>query len=72
MGSYKQRFVEEYAQLSARYDRLVRMLDRYENGTLDFTFDCPVKLLTRQALAMLDYKTVLEERARFEHIELHE
>lgn len=71
MGSYKKRFVEEYAQLSARYDRLVRMLDRYENGTLDSTLDCPVKILTRQALAMLDYKNVLEERARIEHIKLH-
>ena len=68
MEDYKQRFTEEYRQLCDRYGKLVNMLDRHANGTLGFTPDCPIELLSKQALAMLDYKAILEERANIEHI----
>lgn len=70
MNDYKARVVVEYKQLRDRCDKLQTMLDRHANGTLGFTPDCPIELLSKQALAMLDYKTILEERAKIEHITL--
>ena len=70
MADYKQRFIEEYRQLNDRIQKLRRMLDRHHAGTLGFTPDCPVTLLSKQLLAMIDYRNILEERAQIEHIEL--
>ena len=70
MTDYKQRFIEEYKQLDERVQKLMRTLDRYHAGTLGFTPDCPIELLSKQLLTMIDYKNILEERARVEHITL--
>lgn len=70
MEAYKERFVEEYKQLKNRAEKLQVILDRYNARTLDFTPDCPIELLSRQLLTMIDYKTILEERAEIEHIDL--
>ena len=34
---YKERMRNEYAELKARYDKLHRMLVKYDAGKLDFT-----------------------------------
>lgn len=70
MEAYKRRFIDEYKQLDERAHKLQRMLDRYHAGTLGFTPDCPIELLSQQLLAMIDYRNILEERAQIEHIEL--
>jgi len=70
MTDYKQRFIEEYKQLNDRVQKLQRTLDLHHAGTLGFTPDCPIELLSKQLLTMIDYKNILEERAEIEHIEL--
>ena len=70
MTDYKQRFIEEYRQLDERIQSLQRMLDRNHAGTLGFTPDCPIELLSKQLLTMMDYSNILKERAEIEHIEL--
>lgn len=72
MADYKQRFIEEYRQLDGRIQKLHRMLDRHHAGTLGFTPDCPIELLSKQLLTMIDYRNILEERAQIEHIDLND
>ncbi len=67
---YKERFKAEYIQLKNRLEGLKRMLDAWDNGTLDFTPTCPRFIYGRQESDMTLYLNVLEERARIEEIEL--
>ena len=67
---YKERFAAEYWQTKIRYDKLHKMLVRYEAGTLPFTFTCPVEVLRGQAYHMGNYLTQLEIRAEIEGIDL--
>ena len=46
------------------------MIKKYEEGTLDFTPDCPLDLLIRQSYYMELYRKVLEKRASYEHINI--
>lgn len=46
------------------------MLDRYDNGTLEFVPECDVELLKRQAYVMASYLAILNERAKNENIEI--
>lgn len=69
---YKDRFKAEYWQTKIRYDKLHKMIVRYEAGTLDFTPDCGIHILKDQAGAMGNYLYALEVRAEFEHINLNE
>ena len=67
---YKKRCTAEYVQTKRRYDKLRRMIARYEAGTLDFVPNCPLELLKRQAAAMDEYLRVLEVRAEIEGFSL--
>ena len=67
---YRVRFIAEYLQLRIRYDKLHRMVVKYEAGTLDFTPDCSLELLKKQASLMGQYLYVLEMRAEIEGIDL--
>ena len=67
---YRVRFIAEYLQLKIRYDKLHRMVVKYEAGTLDFTPDCSLELLKKQASLMGQYLYVLEMRAEIEGIDL--
>ena len=49
---YKERFVAEYKQTKIRYEKLHKMIVKYEAGTLDFTPTCPIELLKEQASYM--------------------
>ena len=67
---YKERFKAEYHQLAIRLDKLDKMLEKHENGTLEFEPTCPISLLVEQRDAMADYLCILEEGAEIEGIDL--
>lgn len=67
---YKERFKAEYYQTKIRYEKLHKMVVKYEAGTLNFTPNCSLELLKRQAAAMGNYLYCLEMRAEIEGIEL--
>lgn len=67
---YKDRFRAEYWQTKIRYDKLHKMLIKWEAGTLDFNPVCPVGVLREQKARMGNYLYSLELRAEIEHIEL--
>ena len=67
---YKERFKAEYNQLAIRYKGLKAMLDKWDNGTLQFEPTCPRSTYNMQIKAMTDYLAVLEARAVMENIVL--
>ena len=67
---YKERFKAEYYQTKIRYDKLHKMIVKYEAGTLEFTPTCPIDILKNQASHMRQYLYALEVRAQIEGIEL--
>ena len=67
---YKERFKAEYYQTKIRYDKLHKMLVKYEARTLDFELSCPPEILEKQACYMGNYLRTLEIRAEIEKIEL--
>ena len=67
---YKDRFKAEYNQLAIRYKGLKAMLDKWDNGTLQFEPTCPRSTYNMQIKAMTDYLAVLEARAVMENIVL--
>lgn len=69
-ADYKERFKAEYNQLAIRYKGLKTMLDKWDNGTLQFKPTCPRSIYNMQIKAMTDYLAVLEARAVMEGIEL--
>lgn len=69
---YKERFKAEYIQNVVRYKKLKAMLDKWDNGKLDFSPTCPRSTYNIQVKAMTDYIAVLEARAVMESIELPE
>ena len=66
---HRDRFRAEYQQTKIRYDKLHKMLVRYDAGTLTFE-PTNISLLREQAAAMGKYLYLLEERAELEQIEL--
>lgn len=69
-ADYKERFKAEYYQTAIRYKKLKTMMDKYNNGTLEFQFTCPASLFEMQLRAMRDYMSILEARAVIEGVEL--
>lgn len=67
---WKERVVQEYKELKERYNKLHKMLIKYEAGTLDFTPNCSLELLKEQEMYMGDYLRILEIRAEIEDIDL--
>lgn len=67
---FKDRFVAEYQQTKIRYDRLHKMIVKYEAGKLTFTPVTPLEVLKKQASHMGQYLYILELRAQLENIEL--
>ena len=70
LTDYEQRMVDEYWQTKERYDKLHRMIVKYEAGTLDFKPKCTVGLLRDQLDTMRHYLEVLEIRAEIENVDL--
>ena len=71
-ADYKNRFEAEYIQNVVRYKKLKSMLDKWDNGKLDFSPTCPRSTYNIQVKAMTDYIAALEARAVMEGIELPE
>ena len=69
-SDYKVRFKAEYAQLVIRYNGLRNMLEKWDNGTLEFEPTCPRSTYNLQIKAMTDYIAVLEARAVMENVDL--
>lgn len=46
------------------------MVDKHNNGTLEFKPTCPMSIYDIQLRAMRDYLTILEARATIEGVEL--
>lgn len=69
-SDYKARFVGEYVELKIRYNKLHRMLIKYEAGTLGFEPTCDISILEDQAYHMGNYLKQLEIRAEIEKITL--
>ena len=67
---YKERFIAEYCQVKIRYGKLKYMLERWDNGILNFTPTCPRSTYDLQIFAMKDYIAILEARAVMEGVEL--
>lgn len=67
---YKDRFKAEYLQTKIRYDKLHKMLVKYEAGKLDFKPTCPINVLVTQKNYMGNYLKQLEIRAEIEGIDL--
>ena len=70
-SDYKERFIAEYKQTKIRYEKLHKMIVKYEAGTLDFTPTCPIELLKEQASYMGKYLYILEVRAQLEGVNLN-
>lgn len=71
-ADYKERFKAEYYQTAIRYGKLKAMVDKYNNGTLEFKPTCPMSIYDIQLRAMRDYLTILEARAAIERVKLDE
>ena len=65
---YKELFKAEYAQVVIRYQKLKGMLDKWDNGELNFNPTCPRSTYNMQIKAMTDYIAVLEARAVMEGV----
>lgn len=69
-SDYKERLIKEYTELKTRYNRLQEMLNKWNEGKLDFTPTCPRELYNMQLRAMKEYLDILVIRAKFEGIQL--
>ena len=67
---YIQRFKAEYNQTKIRYNKLQKMVVKYEAGTLGFEPKCPIEVLKDQKMYMGCYLFKMEVRAEIEGIEL--
>ena len=67
-SDYKECFQAEYKQLRIRYEKLKRMLKKWDEGTLELEPVCPRSLYDMQINAMSEYIAVLEARASIERI----
>ena len=67
---YKDRFKAEYFQLKIRYDKLKAMLDKWDNGQLNFKPTCPRNIYDDQIASMKSYLRTLENRASIENVDI--
>lgn len=69
-SDYKERFKAEYYQLKIRYEKLMIMLNKWDEGKLDFKPTCPREMYNKQIEGMEKYLDVLADRAELEGITL--
>ena len=69
-ADYKERFKAEYYQVVIRYQKLKAMLEKWDNGSLEFEPTCPRSIYNMQIRTMTDYIAVLEARAAIEEVNL--
>ena len=69
-SDYKDRFKAEYWQTKIRYEKLRKMLIKWDAGTLDFEPTCSKQILLGQERYMREYILSLETRAEIEGVAL--
>ena len=68
--TWQKRMQKEYRELKERYEKLHKMVTKYEAGTLGFTPNCSLELLCQQKRHVGEYLHDLEMRAEIEGVEL--
>lgn len=68
--TWQERMQREYHETKERYEKLHRMITKYEAGVLEFTPTCSIELLKQQKRHMGEYLHDLEIRALVEGVEL--
>ena len=66
MEDYRERLIEEYGQLSERFQKLGAFIDQALEGTLEQKLNCPIEILMTQYFAMQTYLSVLDMRIKLE------
>lgn len=70
LKAYQKRFIKEYYELKEKYEKLHKVLIKYDAKTLEFKPACGIRVLRKQAKAMGTYLYCLEVRAQTEGITL--
>lgn len=70
--TWQERMQREYHETKERYEKLHRMVTKYEGGTLNFTPNCSIDLLKQQKRHMGEYLHDLEIRAEIEGVNLYD
>lgn len=70
--TWQERMKCEYHETKERYEKLHRMVTKYEGGTLNFTPNCSIDLLKQQKRHMGEYLHDLEIRAEIEGVNLYD
>ena len=70
--TWQERMKREYHETKERYEKLPRMVTKYEAGTLNFTPNCSIELLKQQKRHMGEYLHDLEIRAEIEGVNLYD
>lgn len=68
MNAWDVRLMAEYMDLKDRYEKLCRMLEKLDVGTLEFAPKTPRDVLAKQRDVMRQYLDILEYRARVEGV----
>lgn len=69
-SDYKERFKAEYNQLRIRVNKLGEMLDKWDQGKLNFTPKTPKTIFVSQYNHMVEYLEILKVRACIEDIDV--
>lgn len=69
-ADYKDRFKAEYYLIKIKYEKLIAMCNKWDNGKLEFTPTCPREIYTYQIKAMKEYLDMLVIRAKIEGVDL--
>lgn len=65
---YNERFLAEYRQLEIRENKLRKLTEQWDSGTIDFDPTCPRSIYNLQLEYMEKYRSILEARAKMEGI----
>lgn len=68
--TWQNRMKREYCETKERYEKLHRIVTKYEAGVLEFTPKCSIELLKQQKKHMGEYLHDLEIRGYVEGVEL--
>lgn len=69
-ADYKERFKAEYFQVKIRLEKLKAMIDKWDNGKLEFKPTCPREIYSFQVQYMKKYMDTLVIRASIEGVDL--
>ncbi len=68
--TWQERMKREYHETKERYEKLHRIVTKYEAGVLEFTPKCSIELLKQQKKHMGEYLHDMEIRGYVEGVEL--